>query len=217
MKVWSHKWLSRAGRLVLVKAVLEAIPVYWMSLTWIPKGILESIRRICFRFLWSGKKEEQVTPWVNWKRIVVPKGLGGWGLKNIFLFTKDLAAKGGWRLVKTTSLWTRVIKQKYLPEESIEAWIRNPRKSHSGGSMIWKAVVKSFHLIESKLAWNVGNGEKLLVGRDPWLGCTQEHILPGYVIEALRRRGIYTLNHLAAPRPEGIWIQRWRRENSLGL
>ena len=38
---WSHKWLSRAGRLVLVKSVLEAIPVYWLSLAWIPKGVLE--------------------------------------------------------------------------------------------------------------------------------------------------------------------------------
>ena len=25
---WSHRWLSRAGRLVLIKSVLEAIPVY---------------------------------------------------------------------------------------------------------------------------------------------------------------------------------------------
>ena len=110
LMVWSHKCLSRAGRLVLVKAVLEAISVYWMSLSWIPKGILERIRRICFRFLWSGKKEDQTTPWVIWKRIVVPKGLGGWGLKDIFLFSKALAAKGGWRLVKSSSLWTRVIK-----------------------------------------------------------------------------------------------------------
>ena len=28
LKSWCHKWLSRAGRLVLVKSVLEAIPVY---------------------------------------------------------------------------------------------------------------------------------------------------------------------------------------------
>ena len=38
---WSRKWLSRAGILVLVKAVWEAMPVYWMELIWIPKGILE--------------------------------------------------------------------------------------------------------------------------------------------------------------------------------
>ena len=40
---WSFRWLSRAGRLSLKKVVLEAIPVYWMSLAWIPKGILEKI------------------------------------------------------------------------------------------------------------------------------------------------------------------------------
>ena len=29
---WCNRWLSRAGRLVLVTSVLEAIPVYWMAL-----------------------------------------------------------------------------------------------------------------------------------------------------------------------------------------
>lgn len=62
LRVWCHKWLSRAGRLTLVKSVLEAVPVYWMSLSWIPKGILEAARRIFFRFLWSGKKDTLVTP-----------------------------------------------------------------------------------------------------------------------------------------------------------
>ena len=36
LSAWSHRWLSRAGRLVMVKAVLEAMPIYWMELTWIP-------------------------------------------------------------------------------------------------------------------------------------------------------------------------------------
>jgi len=30
LSVWNLKWLSRADRLVLVKFVLEAIPIYWM-------------------------------------------------------------------------------------------------------------------------------------------------------------------------------------------
>jgi len=67
-----------------------------MSLSWIPKGILEAVRKLNFGFLWSGEKEAHVTPWVRWKRIVAPKALGGWGIKNIYLFSKSLATNGGW-------------------------------------------------------------------------------------------------------------------------
>jgi hypothetical protein len=30
----------------MVKSVLEAIPVYWMSLAWIPKGVLEKLQNV---------------------------------------------------------------------------------------------------------------------------------------------------------------------------
>ena len=60
--------------------------------------------------------------------------------------------------MKTESLWTLVIVQKYIAPFSVEDWIRNLVKSHSGGSIIWKVVVKSFAVIESSLAWKVGNG-----------------------------------------------------------
>jgi len=102
--IWSHRWLSRAGRLTLIKSVLEAIPVYWMSLAWIPKGILEKIRRLCFTYLWKGNKEGRTMPWVSWRRIALPKSLGGWGLKNIFVFSKALAGKVAWRLISNILL-----------------------------------------------------------------------------------------------------------------
>jgi len=44
LNIWYHKYLSRAGRLVLIKSILEATPVYWMSLAWIPRGILSRIQ-----------------------------------------------------------------------------------------------------------------------------------------------------------------------------
>ena len=114
----------------MVKAVLEAIPVYWISFSWIPEGILEEPRRTYFRFLWSGKKETQVNPWVHWEKIVVPKGLGGWGI-NIFLFAKSLAAKVGWIPLKFENIWTQVISHKYIAPNFVEDWIRNPRKFHA--------------------------------------------------------------------------------------
>ena len=75
--LWSNKWLSRAGRLTLVKSVLEAIPIYWMSIAWIPKGVLDRIRQICFSFLWQGKNEVHSRSWVKWDHIAVSKALGG--------------------------------------------------------------------------------------------------------------------------------------------
>ena len=88
-----------------------------------------------------------MTPWVKWEKIVVPKAMGGWGLKNIFLFSKALAAKGGWHLVHAENLWTRVVVEKYIALDSVEDWIRKNNKVHMGGSVIWKMVVKTFDVI----------------------------------------------------------------------
>jgi hypothetical protein len=76
LNTWSHWWLSRAGTLVFVKSVLEYIPIYWMSLSWIHKGILEEARKISSKFLWSGQKEAHVIPWVRWDKIVVQRQWG---------------------------------------------------------------------------------------------------------------------------------------------
>jgi hypothetical protein len=92
INLWCIKWLSRDGWLVLVKSVLEAILVYWKSLYYIPKIILEKIMKISFRFLLSGNREKEGIPLVKWKKIAKPKEMGDWGLKNISPFGKSLAA-----------------------------------------------------------------------------------------------------------------------------
>ena len=158
-----------------------------------------------------------MTPWVHWEKIVIPKGLGGWGLKNIFLFAKYLAAKGGWRLLKTVSLWTKVIIQKYIAPDSIENWIRSPRKTHTGGSVIWKAVVLSFGVIESNLAWKVGNGRKLRVGEEPWVAFSQQHRLSGHTVEALKQRGLVYLSQFASLVQENTRSQSWKAASDFGL
>jgi len=77
--------------------MLEAVPICWMSLSWIPKDVLENIRKIIFRFLWSGCKEKRGIPLVEWQRLIVPKDMGDWELKNIFRFSKiwQLRVYGG--------------------------------------------------------------------------------------------------------------------------
>jgi hypothetical protein len=85
------------------------------------------------------------------------------GLKNIFLFSKSLDAKATWRLVKTDILQTFVITHKYLSLYSLEEWIRNPMKNRGSFSVIWKVILKYFHVLGDGLAWSIENGTKVRI------------------------------------------------------
>eukprot|EP00253_Pinus_taeda_P008065 PITA_08065 len=214
---WSFKWLSRAGRLTLINSVLQAIPVFWAALTWIPKGVLHKIKQICSRFLWSGAKEASVLPWVAWDKIARPKEWGGWGIKQLVDFSQSLAAKSGWRIITAENLWTRVVKRKYIDPMPLEDWIRSPNKKGKNCSVIWKATSESFKIIEKGLAWQVGNGENLRIGRDPWVGCNDFFALSPGLLAHLNTKGIHRLSQIENMDLYSIWGQEWKSVEDLGI
>jgi hypothetical protein len=148
-----------------------------------------------------------------------PKLLGGWGLKNIHFFSKALAAKIGWRLITTSSLWTRLITQKYISPRSVQDWIRNPIKDTRNCSIIWKATQKAFHVIGEGLSWKIGKGNKVRIGMDPWPGSkwetcapsgTKRNITPARVFLPLSNCGSNP-NYNLEPRMDEcltLWVRR---------
>lgn len=188
-----------------------------MSLAWMPKGVLEKIRRISFKFLWAGTHEQFVLSWVRCELLAVPKALGGWDLKNIFLFSKALAAKSGWKLITSENLWTNVVVQKYIQPDTIEEWIRREENDTINCSIIWKEVLKSFPVFEEGLAWKVGNGTKIQIGNDPWPGSGVSHLLPNELIRQLHANRLYYINHIADQVRTTIWSQEWKDYKQAGL
>ena len=84
IKNWSFMWVTKGGKLTLVKYVLESISVYWMHF-WILVGIIEKIRKICFKFLWSSNYDSSSgLPWTSWKVLANPKKIGWLGVENTF-------------------------------------------------------------------------------------------------------------------------------------
>ena len=51
LAAWKSKILSRAGRITLIKSVLNCLPVYYMSMFKMPKIIAQKIVQIQRRFL----------------------------------------------------------------------------------------------------------------------------------------------------------------------
>ena len=50
---WKGKCLSLAGRICLIKSVLSAIPLFFMSLFKLPSGVANKLVRIQRNFLWG--------------------------------------------------------------------------------------------------------------------------------------------------------------------
>jgi len=115
-----NRWISKGGHLVVVKVILEAIYVFWMSKAWIPKIILKVIRNILYRYIWSGDNGKIGFTQASWKKLALPKANGGWGFKNPFLFSKGLVAKNVWRFIKGIGLWVQVIKSKNIASHMVE-------------------------------------------------------------------------------------------------
>jgi hypothetical protein len=65
---WKVKFLSQAGKEILIKAVVQAIPTYSMGVFQLPKGLCKSLNSLMARFWW-GHKENLSR--INWMSCVV--------------------------------------------------------------------------------------------------------------------------------------------------
>ena len=125
--------------------------------------------------------------------------MGSWGLKVPTVFAKALAAKNVWNIIYGSSLWVKIVVQKYIHPLTILEWIRSPVKNKRCMSICWKAVLWDFDIIENFLVWNIGNGAVVRLRVDPWVGCIWRHIFPPYVIEKLHLDGIFFVKDIGVP------------------
>ena len=84
LALWKMQYISKGGRLTLIKSTLTNLPIYIMSLFRIPKGVkvLEKIQR---DFLWEGSNLDRKIHLVNWGTVCSNKKKGGLGIGNLQL------------------------------------------------------------------------------------------------------------------------------------
>jgi hypothetical protein len=145
------------------------------------------------------------------------EGFRGMGIKKHFFILQIPCSKVLWRLINSSSLWTRVVQHKYIAPLSILEWIRNPIKSMSGISIIWKAVIKAFDLIG--MVWSGGLAQEIWSG----LAWTCGLVAIGHIYLMLEYAHswsvgvIYYLAQVGDPTTSNIWQQGWKNGQMLGL
>ncbi|WZY87458.1 hypothetical protein YC2023_044193 [Brassica napus] len=141
---WTTRFLSGAGKHVLLQTVLSALPNFSMSSFKIPKSLCKRIQSILTRFWWDSAPDKHKMAWVSWDRMATPKCVGGLGFKELESFNDALLAKLGWRILNNPeALLSRVLKGKYFWESSFMESTTKQASSHGWiGIMAGKEVLK---------------------------------------------------------------------------
>lgn len=143
MENWYSKLLSPAGKEVLLKAVVTAIPTYAMSCFLLPYRLVDRVTQTMRRFWWSSDPTKNKMAWVAWDKITNSKNDGGLGIRNLMDFNIALLAKQGWRLLKyPNSLVAKVFKAKYYNKSSFLEAVQ-PRQC----SYVWRSILHSQSLL----------------------------------------------------------------------
>ncbi|GKD42953.1 RNA-directed DNA polymerase, eukaryota [Tanacetum coccineum] len=166
---WKVKTLSIGGRLTLLKSVLGATPIFWMSLFKVPKSVLahmESLRRDFFNGVQGNEKK---ISWVKWTKVLSAKKFGGLGVSSFFALNRALLFKWAWRFIyDDNSLWYRVIYAIHGPDLQVRS---------SAPRSLWCAIIRENQNLKNKgvdlisfCKKKVGNGIHTKFWHDVWIG-----------------------------------------------
>ncbi|GLU14657.1 hypothetical protein SLE2022_312160 [Rubroshorea leprosula] len=90
---WREQPLSRVGREILIKSVLQSLPTYIRGLFVLPTRLCTDLERIMNRYWWGCGEEEYKIHWLEWRRMAIPKKDGGLGFRAMHEFNIAMLGK----------------------------------------------------------------------------------------------------------------------------
>jgi hypothetical protein len=163
---WSSKCLSKAGREVMIKSVLQAIPSYVMSIFQLPATLINTIEKMINSFWWGhGRANQRGINWLSWEKLSMHKTNGGMGFKDLTAFNLAMLGKQGWKLLtEPNSLVSRLFKARYFPNNTyLTANIgHNP-------SYVWRSILRARFIVRGGARWSIGTGRSIPILGEPWV------------------------------------------------
>uniref|UniRef100_A0A2N9GQ47 Reverse transcriptase domain-containing protein n=1 Tax=Fagus sylvatica TaxID=28930 RepID=A0A2N9GQ47_FAGSY len=199
---WQKLYLSKGGRLTLLKSTLSSLPTYFMSLFTIPISVVRRIEKLQRNFLWGGMGDEFKYHLVGWDTVCTPKEAGGLGVRSLFWTNKALLGKWLWRFgLEDQHLWRRVIVAKYGAD--LGGWCTLPITGPHGCGL-WKGIMSGWEDYFQQVEFVVGQGNRIRFWKDKWCGGTSLMVLFPNLFTCSSNREATIANVLTNPDSRGV-------------
>ncbi|XP_020673022.1 uncharacterized protein LOC110092705 [Dendrobium catenatum] len=163
INAWGNKFVSLAGRLVLIKSVTLSLSFFVMSHSMIPMKMLMEFEKICRDFIWNKFDGKRGIHYVAWEQICKPKQFGGWDVHSVVARRNAMRAKFAWKLIdKHESLLSSHLIAKY----GVNWWSYGLSRSSSS---TWKIMSSGWNALKDHVRWRIGDGSKIKVLKDTWI------------------------------------------------
>eukprot|EP00253_Pinus_taeda_P020685 PITA_20685 len=164
---WTFRALNQAARVVLLKATIQGIPIYPLSVMAAPKGICNKLVEIYRKFLWGGPKQQKKWALCSWNSLTRPKEKGGLGLRDPWTLNQVLTAKLRWRWIQGgPDLWKEIWTTKYNMPLTLEEILRE--QDMPRGSDIWNISIQSRDLVDRHIFWEIRGGQIARFWDEAW-------------------------------------------------
>ncbi|XP_042944792.1 uncharacterized protein LOC122278673 [Carya illinoinensis] len=161
---WKSKMLSFGGKIMLLRHVLNSMPIHILSIVKVPKAVFGMINKIFSDFLWGSSLGNKKRKWVVWHQICKPVEEGGIGIRDLVEVQQSLFMKFGWKLVTGVSLWADFFQEKYLHRDHVYNVMTKNK-----GSRFWKGIMEVMPRIFLNSQWLIGV-RNINFWMDNWLG-----------------------------------------------
>ncbi|CAJ2662070.1 unnamed protein product [Trifolium pratense] len=162
LSAWKASLLSIAGRVQLVKSVIQGMTIYSISVYSWPSSILKSIEAWIRNFIWSGNIDQRKLVTVAWKKICAPYDEGGLGLRSLKSLNAASNLKLCWDLMHSDEDWAKILRFRVMR--------KGIAINHHVYSSIWSSVKQEVQVIYENSCWKVGNGHNINFWSDSWCG-----------------------------------------------
>ena len=159
LTLWKRQYISKGGRLMLIRSTLSSLPIYFLSHIRMPRMVRLRLEKFQRDFLWGGKTLNSKPHLVKWDMVCSNRRKRGLDVKRLHSLNKTLLCKWIWRFaLEREAFWRQIIYGKYGEME--RGWCFKEARGGFGVGL-WKTIRKLWDLVSCKLSFSVGNGKKI--------------------------------------------------------